>query len=47
MRRHIVPPRPGPGWFLIFRASRRGPDGKKLKARDFGYRAWPIWIRRK
>ena len=30
---------------LIFRAWRRHPQtGEKLWARDYGYRAWPLWV---
>lgn len=28
---------------LIFRAYKTLPDGTKLWAKDFGYKAWPIW----
>lgn len=41
-----IPPRPGKGWVLIFRAWRRDRSGKVIYARDYGYRAWPIWVRR-
>ena len=29
---------------LIFRAWRKLPDGTKLWAKQFGFKAWPIWI---
>jgi len=35
-----------PGFGLIFRATRTTRSGRVLKARDFGYRGWPmvVWI---
>jgi hypothetical protein len=39
-----LPERPGPGYRLIFRASRRDKHGNVLRAVDFGLRAWPIWV---
>ena len=33
-------------WVLIFRATKCGPDGRVMLAKDFGLKAWPIWIRR-
>lgn len=29
---------------LIFRPWRTLPDGTRQYAKDFGYKAWPIWI---
>lgn len=36
---------PGPGKRLIFRRFRT-VNGKKLDAHDYGYKAWPIWVKR-
>ena len=34
------------GYRLIFRSWRRCPrTGKKLYARAYGLKAWPIWVR--
>jgi hypothetical protein len=46
MKSATVPPCPGPGYVLIFRAWRRDVSGARLYARTYGYRAWPIWVRR-
>lgn len=46
MKRATIPPRPGPGYVLIFRAWRRDASGGRVYARTYGYRAWPIWVRR-
>ena len=29
---------------LIFRAWKILKDGTKIYARDYGYKAWPIWV---
>ncbi len=33
------------GWKLIFRPCRTLPNGTVLWARNYGLRAWPIWVR--
>jgi hypothetical protein len=38
-----IPPKPGKAYRLIFRAWRT-VNGIRLYARDYGYKAWPIWI---
>jgi hypothetical protein len=30
---------------VIFRPWREGPDGRRIHASDYGYRAWPILVR--
>jgi hypothetical protein len=32
------------GTKLIFRAWRRLPDGTRLYAKDYGLKAWAIWV---
>lgn len=39
-----IPQKPGPGYRLIFRAS-RVVNGKRLYAKDYGYRAWAMWVK--
>lgn len=38
-----IPPKPGKGYRLIFRA-RRTVKGQRLYAKDYGYRAWAMWV---
>jgi hypothetical protein len=35
-----------PGYTLIFRRYRTDANGKVLDAHDYGYRAWPIRVKR-
>jgi len=40
------PRRPGkPGEILIFRRFRTTKDGRVLDARNYGLKAWPIWVK--
>lgn len=32
------------GGRLIFRAWKTLPDGTRLYAKDYGYKAWPLWV---
>lgn len=43
MNSGCIPARPAGARRLIFRAWKT-VGGQRLYARDYGYRAWPIWI---
>jgi hypothetical protein len=30
-------------WDLVFRTWKYGTDGRRMYARDYGRRAWPVW----
>lgn len=34
-----------PGHRVIFRPWRTRPDGTRQYAKDYGYKAWPMWIK--
>lgn len=40
----VIPKRPRKGMRLIFRASITLKDGKKIYAKDYGYKGFPIWV---
>lgn len=44
MKTHAKNQKGPKGKKLIFRPYKTLPDGTKLWAKDYGYKAWPIWV---